>query len=72
MCGAAAGGDAQRAFWNVTEVPMNSPFPEKTTVHYKGRQRSILGKVSLGVGLSALFFLVFLILYGRAHELPLS
>ena len=48
---------------------MNIPIPEKTTVHYKGRQRSILGMVSLGVGLSALFFLVFLILYGRSHEL---
>lgn len=49
---------------------MNIPIPEKkTTVHYKGRQRSILGKVSFGVGLSALFFLVFLIFYGRNHEL---
>jgi len=49
---------------------VNILVSDKSTVHYKGRQRSILGKVSLGVGLSALFFLVFLILYARSHELP--
>lgn len=46
---------------------MNRTKTEKSTVHYKGRHRSIMGKVSLSVGIIAAFFLVFLILYGRAN-----
>ncbi|MBQ6660492.1 MAG: hypothetical protein IJM57_03570 [Lachnospiraceae bacterium] len=49
---------------------MSIPIHEKSTVHYKGRQRSILGKISLAVGILALCFLVFLIVYGRKHSLP--
>ena len=46
---------------------MNRTKTEKSTVHYKGRHRSIMGKVSLSVGIIAAFFLVFLIFYGRAN-----
>lgn len=48
-------------------MAMNRTKTEKSTVHYKGRHRSIMGKVSLSVGIIATFFLVFLILHGRAN-----
>lgn len=41
---------------------------DKTKVNYRGRHRSVLGKFSLAVGLLTVFFLVFLILYGRSHD----
>ncbi len=47
---------------------MNRVKEEKNTVHYKGRHRSIMGKVSLAVGILCVFFLIFLILYGRLHK----
>ena len=47
---------------------MNRAKEEKKTVHYKGRHRSIMGKVSLGVGVFVVFFLVFLLFYGNMHE----
>lgn len=47
---------------------MNRGKEEKNTVHYKGRHRSIMGKMSLAVGVLCVFFLIFLILYGHLHK----
>ncbi|MBP5490970.1 MAG: hypothetical protein J6Y10_10270 [Lachnospiraceae bacterium] len=47
---------------------MDKPGSEKSTVHYKGRHRSIMGKVSLVVGVLCVFFFLFCLFYGRVHK----
>ena len=47
---------------------MDKPVSEKSTVHYKGRHRSIMGKVSLTVGVLCLFFFLFCVFYGRSDK----
>ncbi len=44
---------------------MDMPLSNKTTVHYKGRQRSVMGKISLVVGILVWIFFAFMVWRSR-------